>query len=178
MKSRKFIVAGATAAVAALAAPGSALALDQPVTGTTATTIALSAPTTATFGVGLSPGSTANSTGGTVTAADTNSSWTLSAKDGAAVGANGKMDAAALGCTNSPAELANALGITVTPVVANAAITPTARSLSSLDQTVASATAVPLAATVFTTAFSQAVGSSEALQAGCVYSLTATYTLA
>jgi hypothetical protein len=178
----KAILTGAAAlAAAALACPAAALALDQPVTGTTTSSIGLSAPTTAAFGVSLSPGSTVDSTGGTVTAVDTSPSWTITVKDGAASGANGKMDASTPGvgsCLHSPNELTNALSVSVVPAVTNNAIASTTRTLSSVDQAVASATAVPLAANVFTTTFTQAVGSTEALQAGCIYTMTATYTIA
>lgn len=179
MKKRSLVVAGAAAA--ALLTPAAASAtqhtLSQAVSGTTATSIALSVPTAAAFATNFAPGNTANSTGGTITAVSTSPSWTLAAKDGATLGANGKMDAAATGCANSAAELANALSLSVVPAVANAAITSTTRSLTGADQTVASATAAPLASTVFNTNFSQTIGASELLQAGCVYSLTATYTL-
>jgi hypothetical protein len=177
MKFRSLAVAGI--AIAAVLAPVSpALALDQVVSGTTGTSLALSVPTPAVFATNFAPGNTATSTGGTLTAVSTNPSWTLSAKDGAASGANGKMDAAAIGCATSPSELASALSLDTVPAVPNGSITSVTRSLTGSNQTVASATAVPLAASVFNTNYSQPIGAGEPLQAGCVYSLTTTFTLA
>lgn len=182
MKLRALIFA--TVSAAACIPASSAMALDQTVTGTAASSIALSVPTPAAFATSFTPGSTSASTGGTVTAVSTSPSWTLAAKDGAPGATTaGKMDAATPGvgtCANSANELGNALSLGVAPVVANGAITGTAGSpvtLSGSDQTVASASAVTLAATVFNTNFSQTIGAAELLQSGCLYTLTTTYTL-
>jgi hypothetical protein len=178
MSTRKLLVATAALAAVAVAGPVSqASALDQTVSGTTATSLALSVPVTAVFATNFAPGNTASSTLGAITAVNTSPSWTLAAKDGNVVGTAGKMDRAATGCDNSPAELANALSLSVVPAVSNGSITSTTRSLTGSNQTVASASAVPLAATLFNTNYSQTITSSEALEAGCVYSLTTTYTL-
>jgi hypothetical protein len=50
-------------------------------------------------------------------------------------------------------------------------------SISGSSQTVASSTSQPLAASLLTANYSQSIGSAETLLTGCVYSLTATYTL-
>ena len=181
MKLRTLAVAGAAVSALAVAPAANADTLGQAVNGTTLGTLALTAETPALFGTTLSPGTTAHSTGGTLTAVDTATTWTLSVKD--SVQANdGHMQAAALGCTSSPAQLANRAFVTVTPLVANAAITSAGSTevkgfASGVGSTVASASAVPLAATVFTTAYDQAVDANEALQTGCVYAMTNTFTL-
>lgn len=176
--ARRIGAAGLAAGALAVAAttPAGAATTDQLVNGTTLGVIGLGVATPATFGTNLAPGTTPTSTLGTLTSISTSGSWTLSVKDNA-VGA-GHMQAAALGCTNSPAQLANSLQVSVSPVIPNGSITSgTTRTISGVNQTVASATAVPLAATIFNTNYAQPIGASEALQEGCVYSLTATYTL-
>lgn len=180
MKLRTLAVAGAAISALAVAPAANADTLGQAVSGTTLGTLALTAETPALFGTTLSPGTTAHSSGGTITAVDTAPSWTLSVKD--SVQANdGHMQAAAVGCANSPAALANRAFVTVTPVVPNTSITSAGATevigSSGVGSTVASATAVPLAATVFTTAYDQAVNANEALQTGCAYSMTNTFTL-
>jgi hypothetical protein len=50
-------------------------------------------------------------------------------------------------------------------------------SISGSNQTVASASAQPLAANLLTTNYSQTIPSNEVMLTGCVYSLTSTYTL-
>lgn len=178
MKLRSLVFAGAVAA--ALSSPAGAMAatdtLTQTTTGVAASEIALSVPVAAVFGTVFKPGANVSSTGGTVTAVSTNPNWTLSAAES---GGDGKMSKSATpACTNSAADLANAASIAVVPAVANAAIASTTRTLSGTPQVVASATAVPLATTVFNTTFSQSIGATELLATGCTYTLTTTYTLA
>jgi hypothetical protein len=168
-------VLGLFAAAAFAASPAGGATATQLVSGTTLGVIGITAATPAVFGTTLSPGSTANSTLGTLTLVDTSPSWTLTAKD-SGTGA-GHMIAAAVGCGSSPAQLTNALSLSVAPVIPNGSITTATKSLSATDQTVASATAVPLAATVLNTNYAQTVDSNEPIQAGCLYSLTTTYTL-
>lgn len=180
MKLRTLVVAGAAVSALAVAPAANADTLGQAVSGTTLGTLALTAETPALFGTTLSPGTTSHSSGGTITAVDTAPSWTLSVKD--SVQANdGHMQAAAIGCTNSETALANRAFVTVTPVVANPSITSAGSvevtGSSGVGSTVASASAVPLAATVFTTAYDQAVNANEVLQSGCAYSMTNTFTL-
>ena len=144
----------------------------QLVSGTAAPTLSLNVSTPATFGVSLAPGSDATSTGGALAVVDTNSTWTLQAQD-ANSGANaGHMLAAGVGCSGSEGALSNPLGLTVT----GASGVDTPISLTGAAQTVETGTG-PLVAGVLTTSYTQDVGSSEALLAGCLYSLTTTYTL-
>jgi len=146
----------------------------QVVTGTTLGTLAIAAGPAATFTTGFQAGSTAT-TSGVVTLTDTNPSWNLSVND-AATGAPGHMAAAALGCGGSESSLQNPLSVTVTSLLGGVS-SAGAVSISGSPQTVASATNQLLAASLFTANYSQTVNSSEVLLAGCVYSLTATYTL-
>jgi hypothetical protein len=176
MKFRSLAVAG-VAATALATAPAANAQLDQTVTGIAADSIALSVPVAAVFGTTFSPGATVNSTLGAITAVSTNPNWTLSAAE---TGGDGKMARSIADgvCATSTPTLTNAAGITVTPVVPNASITSTARTLSGSNQVVAAASAVPLAATVFSTTYSQVLPASEILATGCTYTMTTTYTLA
>ncbi len=174
--ARRLLPAGVAALLATGALAPSAQALDQLVSGTTLSTLALTAATPAVFS-SLSPGSTATSTGGTLIATSTSPSWSITVKDQAA-GAPGHLVAAGVGCTGSASSLGNAVSVTVTPLVANGAITSAgAKTVSATNATVISATNALLAATVFDTAFQQIVATSELLTAGCVYTMTATYTI-
>ncbi len=163
----------------AVAGPAMAVSGGEAVSGTTLSSISLTASSGAVFTTNFSPGNTATATGA-LTAADTNSSWTLQVEDTAASNA-GKMKTAALGCTGSDAALANPLNVSVTAPVSlptGGGVTTTSPvSLSGTNQTVASATSQLLAADVFTTNYSQTIPSSEVMLTGCVYSVTATYTL-
>ncbi len=155
-----------------------ASALDQTVTGVVAGTIALSVPTPAVFGSVFAPGATVSSTGGTVTALSTYPNWTLKAAE---TGGDGKLGRASATspCDTTAAVLTNAASLTVAPAIVTAGITSAgAVALSGTDQTVASATAVPLAAAVFNTTYSQAFPANEVLTPGCAYTMTTTYTLA
>jgi hypothetical protein len=176
MRSRKSLVAGIVAA-AALAPASPALALDQTVTGVATDSIALSVPVAAVFGSTFTPGASVSSTLGAITAVSTDPGWTLSAKE---TGGDGKMarsiDTGA--CATSAPTLTNAAVVNVVPAVADAAITSTQRTLSGTDQVVAQAAAVPLAATVFNTAYTQSLPATELLATGCTYTMTTTYTLA
>ncbi|TMK41818.1 MAG: hypothetical protein E6G56_03630 [Actinobacteria bacterium] len=182
MKARRLYIFGA-AVVAALAtaAPASADTIGQAVTGVATSTLALTAETPAAFGTTLTPGaSNLTTTGGTLTAVDTTPSWTLSVNDGTTSG-DGHLQKGAVGCTGSETELANASQVNVAPLVPNASVTSngyvTVPANGATAAAVASASAVPLAATVFTNTYKQSIGSSEILVSGCTYSLTSTYTL-
>jgi hypothetical protein len=177
MKLRTLVVAGAAVSALAIAPAANAATLGQAVSGTTLGTLALTAETPALFATGLAPGSTSTSSGGTLTAVDTTPTWNLSVKD-SVLANDGHMQATSGTCTTSEPALANRAFVGVTPVVANAAITSSGSTeVTGADALVASATAVPLAATVFTTAYSQAVNTNELLQSGCVYAMTNTFTL-
>jgi hypothetical protein len=156
------------------AASASAASVGESVSGTTLSELSLTAGTGAVLATNFSPGNTASSTG-LLTATDTNSSWTLQVKDTASSNA-GKMKAAAVGCTGSDAALANPLSVNVTSPLGGVTSAGSV-SISGSNQTVASASAQPLAANLLTTNYSQTIPSSEVMLTGCVYSLTATYTL-
>jgi hypothetical protein len=158
-----------------LAGTGSAdgASTSQPVTGTALETIAIAAAP-ATFTTNFRAGATATTTG-VLTATDTNASWNLTVSD-AAVGSPGHMIAAVAGCSGSEAKLENPLSVSVTSSFGKV-ISAGAVSISGSSQTVASSTSEPLAAGLLSTNYSQTINSGETLLTGCVYSLTATYTL-
>ncbi len=156
------------------ASPALAVSVGENVTGTTLGSLSLTAGTGAVFATNFSPGNTATASGA-LTATDTNSSWTLQVKDTASSNA-GKMAAAAVGCSGSDANLANPLQVTVSSPLGGVT-SAGAVSISGTNQTAASATSQLLAANVLTTNYSQTIPSSEVMLTGCVYSLTATYTL-
>jgi hypothetical protein len=164
----------AVTGVAVFASPAMAISTGETVAGTTLSSLSLTAGTGAVFATSFSPGNTATSTGA-LTATDTNNSWSLKAKDTASSNA-GKMQAAAVGCTGSDAVLSNPLTASVTSLLGGVT-SASPISLSGTDQTVASATNQLLAANLFTTNYSQAIPSAQVMLAGCVYTLTATYTL-
>lgn len=156
---------------------GASAQLTQTVTGVAAGSIALSVPVSAVFGSVFAPGSTVSSTLGAITAVSTDPSWTLSAAES---GGDGKMArvSAVAPCDTSAATLTNAASLAVAPAIANGSITSTSRTLSGADQIVAEAAAVPLAATVFNTTYTQVIPAAELLASGCSYAMTTTYTLA
>jgi hypothetical protein len=146
----------------------------QQVSGTSLGVLAIAAAVPATFTTGFQPGSTATTTG-LITVTDTSPSWSLAVQDNA-TGTPGHMVAAASGCSGSESSLTNPLSVDVTSLLGGVTSTG-ATSISGTSQTVASATNQLLAANVFTANYSQTIGASEVLHTGCVYSLTATYTL-
>ncbi len=174
VRKRVVAVLSVLAGTAIFAGSASAASVGENVTGTTLSELSITAGTGALFTTNFSPGNTATATGA-LTATDTNSSWTLQVQDTAASNA-GKMKAAATGCTGSDAALANPLAVDVTSPL-GAVTSAGSVSISGTNQTVASATAQPLAANVLTTNYSQTIPSSQVMLTGCVYSLTATYTL-
>jgi hypothetical protein len=127
-------------------------------------------------GASLSPfelGKTATATG-TLAATDSSPGWTLTAKDQGS-GA-GKLVAGAAGCSGSDANLANPLQVSVASSLGGVNSAGTI-SLSSGDQTVASASNQTLTNNTFTTNYTQVIPSTEKMRTGCVYSITVTYTL-
>lgn len=170
------ILASAVAALGLAFAPAdaSAASASQVVSGTSLGVLAILATPATPFTTGFEPGSTATTTG-LLTLTDTNPSWTLSVSDEA--GADpGHMAAAASGCSGSVPALVSPLAVEVTSVLPGATSAGTV-DISGSPQTVSSASDQLLSANVFTTDYAQTIGSGEALLAGCVYSLTATYTL-
>jgi hypothetical protein len=176
MKSFRILLAaaGATLALGAFAAPAMAITAGEAVSGTTATSLALTAGTGAVFATNFQPSATATQSGA-LTATDTNPSWTLQVQDNAATNP-GKLQAAATGCTGSDAVLANALTVTVSSGLGGV-VSAGSKTISGTAQTVASATSQLLAANVLTTAYSQVIPATEVMKSGCLYSLTSTYTL-
>lgn len=167
-------LAACVAVVAAggiLAAPAGAAT--ELVTGTTAGTLALANGTGAVLSP-FGPGVTGTGSGSLV-ATDTSPSWTLSVKDAAASNA-GHMAAAGTGCTGSDPSLTNALSVGISSLLGGVNATAPV-SISGTNQTVASATNQLLAANALTTNYSQDIPSTQVMVTGCVYSLTATYTL-
>jgi hypothetical protein len=178
MKLRTLIVAGTTAAAVAVSAPSAmAVGADLPVSGTTLGSLALTVSTPAVFSSAFSPGNTASASG-VVLATSTSPSWTLTAKDNG-TGA-GKMIAGVTGCVGSDPTLTNALKLTVDGTALTGGQTAGQKTLSSTAQTVASAstgTLLPIAAAPLTVAYEQAIPANQVMTAGCIYSLTTTFTL-
>jgi hypothetical protein len=143
----------ATLTLAAAAPPASALSL----------TIG----TSATFS-NFRPGQTATGSGSLLATALP--PWTLTVAD---LGSGaGHMVRAATGCTDSDPQLTNALTVTVTGSGTSAG----AKAIGATATTVASGGNI-LVATVLNTNYSQVIPPSQTMRTGCVYSLTATYTL-
>jgi hypothetical protein len=162
-------------AMAAFASPALAISTGETITGTTLSSLSLTAGSGAILDpTHFAPGNTATGTGALVTV-DTSPSWTLQVKDTAASNA-GKLAAAALGCTGSDSNLTNPLQVSVSSPLGGVA-SAGAVSLSGTNQTVASASNQLLAGDVLTTNYSQAIPSTQVMLSGCVYTLTATYTL-
>lgn len=173
--TRVVAVLFSVAGMGLLASPALAITTGETVTGTTLSSLSLTAGTGAILNpTQFSPGNTATGTGA-LTAVDTSPTWHLQVEDTAATNP-GKLAAAALGCTGSDANLADPLQVSVSSVLPGVTSDP-AVSLSGANQEVASASSQLLAADVFTTNYSQPIPSTEVMLSGCVYSLTATYTL-
>ncbi len=119
------------------------------------------------------PGKAATGSGA-LTATDTSPSWTLQAKDTGS-GA-GHMVSSATGCGGSDRTLSNPLQVTVTSMLPGATSAGQI-TLGGSNQTVASGSNQALAASVLTTSYSQAIPATETMLAGCIYSITVTYTL-
>lgn len=162
------------AAMGLIATPAMALSTGEAVTGTTLSSLSLTAGTGAVFATNFSPGNTATSTGA-LTATDTNNSWTLQVKD-SGTGAGKMVSAGGPTCSGSDSTLTDPLAVSVTSPLGG--VTSAGQvSISGTNQTVASATNQLLAADVLTTNYSQPIPANQVMTAGCVYSLTATYTL-
>lgn len=146
----------------------------QTVTGTSLGVLAIVAVPVATFTTGFEAGNTATTTG-LLTLTDTEPSWSLSVQDEASADP-GHMTAAALGCTGSEPSLQNPLQVEVTSLLGGAHSAGPV-SVSGSAQTVSSGTDQLLAADVFTANYAQAIEADESLATGCIYSMTATYTL-
>jgi hypothetical protein len=132
--------------------------------------------TPATQAVALSnfgPGQTATGAGA-LTATTVLGNWTLTAQDTS--GTNpGHMLSTSGTCTGSESALTDPLDVDVTSSVAGVTSAGSV-ALSGTVQTVASSSAILSAATL-TENYSQVIPTSDTLRAGCVYSITITYTL-
>lgn len=167
------LVTGAMVALGAFAGPAlAASSAGELVSGTTLGTLALSG-SSATFTTNFNPGGTATANG-LLTATNTAASSTLTVGD-AGTGAGHMVKTVGATCTGSDAQLTNALTTDVTGTgFTSAAVKAIPASTSPV--TVATA-AAPISAAALTTAYSQAIPGSQVMLTGCVYTLTATYTL-
>lgn len=189
MKFRSLVVAGV--AVSALAAAPAAMATDQTVSAVGGQTLSINTATAVIFSSLFTPNSTFSGTG-TVAAVSTSPTWTLNVKDGTGDGhmqALNGVDISGLGltgyttagtlstCGSSESELANAPTVTASgvPVIGDAAGHTV--TLSDTDQAVANSTTGVLPLTTLTTTLSQHTNAGEQLQAGCLYKVTATYSI-
>lgn len=150
----------AAAALAALAAPASAVLLS------------LSAGAGAQLAP-FRPGQSATGSG-SLTATDPSATWALTVLD-AGTGA-GHLVKAAAGCAGSDAQLTDPLTVTVTGL-AGGVTSAGSKAISATPTIVASGTSALLLPTVLTTNYSQIIPTAQSMLTGCVYSLTATYTL-
>jgi hypothetical protein len=158
-------------AIGAFAGPAMAAGAGELVSGTTLGTLALTG-TAATFTTNFTPGGTATANG-LLTATNTAASSTLTVGD-AGTGA-GHMVKAASGCVGSDNQLTNAL---TTDVTGTGVTSAGVKSIPAAATPVTVATAgAPIAAAALTTAYSQAIPAAQVMLTGCVFSLTATYTL-
>lgn len=156
----------------------------QSVSGTTLGSLSLTVGNPATFGTTFAPGvSNDASTGGTLSVTDTSPSWHLSVQD-QGTGAGALVADTTLSpvgaCTGSETQLGSQVNVTVTPALANplgSFSSAGSVQVSGTPATVASATSQLLANDTLDTAYSQSIGSGEVLKAGCIYDMTATYTL-
>jgi hypothetical protein len=161
----------AIAATGVLVSPAMANTTTDTVTGVVQPSLSIGVSTPASaFGLGFQPGGTANTTGALLIT-DTNATPALTAQDATSVLNKGHMQPL-VACPGSAAFLANPLSVTVT----GTSVTSTPISLSGATQTVAAASA-PVSAAIWNTAYQQTIGSGETLAAGCVYTVTTTYTL-
>jgi hypothetical protein len=171
---RVIIAVLTVAGVGLFASPAFAISANEPVAGTTQGSLALTAGGGAVFTTSFAPGQTAT-TAGLLTVTDTNPSWNLAVQDSGTGG--GKMIATTgATCTGSDAQLTNPLQVTVSSPLGGVT-SAGQKSISGSGVTVASATNQLLAANALTTSYSQTIPSGQTMLAGCLYSLTATYTL-
>jgi hypothetical protein len=132
-----------------------------------ASALSLTIGTPATF-ANFRPGQTATGSGSLVATALP--PWTLTVAD---LGSGaGHMVKAGTGCNGSDSQLTNALTVSVTGSGTSAGT----KSIGATPTTVASGSNI-LVAAVLTTNYSQVIPASQTMLTGCVYSLTATYTL-
>jgi hypothetical protein len=171
----------AVAGVAVFAAPaGAANTAGQLVTGTVTGTLTLTAGTPSAFTSFTQGGSYASNTAvGALTAVDTSPTWALSVQDN---GNDGHLQATGGACSGSATELGNPLKVTVTnplgAVHSDGLVTVPGKSPASAVEVANDGTGTLLnTASAFVTTYGQQIDNTESLLTGCVYTLTATYTL-
>lgn len=171
MKLRSLIVAGTAAAAVCAAAPA-AQAQTSVVTGVGSSALQLSVPAAVTTGGFLVPGATTNFLASPVAVIAPTGLWAL--KVGGTDNGSLKRATTLAPCDSSKDILAAPLRFTST------AVTGTGRTnvaVGNTDTPVTVANGTSLLDTV-TVAYSQVVGATEAIQAGCNYTNTLTYTVA
>ena len=192
MKFRSLVVAGvAVSALAAAPASQAALTGDQLVSGVGGTSVSINASTPVIFGTLFTPNDGDFTGTGSVSALSTSPTWTLSVKDGDA-SPTGHMKAlsgvnltglGSLGltgtstCDKSESQLRDAPTITATGLPGTG-VTTTPVVLSDTNQALAHGSAAILPLTAAVTTFTQHVYADESVQTGCLYRVTATYTVA
>jgi hypothetical protein len=171
------LAVGTIAGVGSVAAPAMAAAgADNVVSGTTLGLLSLTSVTPAVFTTNFTPGGTAaTTTNGTLLATNTAASSTLTVGDGGADPA-GHMRATGGTCTGSDASLTNALSTTLTAAAGITSSGSVPIPAIASPATVATA-AIPIAAKTLTAAYGQVIPAAQVMLTGCVYTLTATYTL-
>jgi hypothetical protein len=164
------LAAAAMVALGAFAGPAMAAGATEIVSGTTQGLIALTG-TAAAFTTGFTSGSTATATG-LLTATNTTATSSLSVNDAGA--ATGHMIAATgATCAAGDQILTNALNVTVTGTgFASAGQTAIVAGV-----VVVGTAAAPIAAKPLTTTYLQVLPDVQRMLTGCVYTMTATYTL-
>lgn len=163
-----------------VAVAGTILATGLITTPAGAVNIGISAGTPASFGTTLAPGATVTSTGGTVTVTSLLglTGWTLTVKD--ATAAAGRLQFAnGPSCAGSTPQLAQRVQIAAVNPLIDSVTIAAQHAVTGTDTTVASYNPLltVLSSLTLTTRFSQTIGASEVLRAGCVYSTTVTYTV-
>lgn len=164
-----------TAGIALVGIPSAASAATgtSTVTGVASSALSVVVPATVTSAGVLTPGSSTSFTASAVAVVAPGGSWSLTVADATNSGVLQKGGAG--NCANSPTSLAAPLRFTSSAVTGSGQGSSTAVGGSAV--AVATGGATNFLDTV-TATFTQAVGSSEALAAGCNYSTTITYTLA
>lgn len=136
-----------------------------------ASALGISLPGSATLS-GLVPGQTATATGLGVTVSGVVLPWSLSVQAESSA-TPGHMRAAATGCSSSETYLQSPLHATASAVLGTTTIRAPSFDLGSSSVLVAQGTV----ADVVTMGYSQPVATTEALQTGCSYSITLTFTV-
>jgi hypothetical protein len=169
--SRKTFLAAATTIGALAFAPAAQAQTTDLVSGTTVGSLSLAVSTPASAMLNFTPGNTATAAGA-ITVTSTGPWFLKVADNGDATAGKMKRQNVSEVCEDGTDELASSLTVTGTPVVGtNPSAGPVAIGGS------ATTIANGALSDVVTTAYSQEIGATEQLQVGCIYNLTATYTV-